>query len=114
MREAYRSLIVTVAVGHRKLLLTYISDCWSLTVVLQRCLHLPAESAMISVSRMRVRVLRLADRVCAAWTQSVQVVVVVRVRVHVLSRVRLLMLLLEEVLRSVVRALAAVEAHVCG
>lgn len=93
------------------------SDCWSLTVVLQRCLRLPAESAVLSVSRMRVRVLRLADRIRAAWTQSVQVVVVVRVRVHVLSRVRLLMLLLlllEEVLRSVVRALAAVEAHVCG
>lgn len=72
---------------------------------------------MLPVSRVRVRVLRLADRIRTAWTQSVQVVVVVRVRVHVLSRVRLLMLLLlllEEVLRAVVRALTAVEAHVRG
>lgn len=64
---------------------------------------------------MRVRVLRLTDRVRTAWTQSIQVVVVVRVRVHVLSRVcLLLLLLLEEVLRTVVRALPAVEAYVCG
>lgn len=75
---------------------------------------------MLPVSRVRVRVLRLADRIRTAWTQSVQVVVVVRVRIHMLSRVRLLMLLmlllllLEEVLRAVVRALAAVEAHVRG
>lgn len=83
-----------------------------LTTVLQRWLDLPAERAVLPVRRMGVRVLCLANRVGTAWTHPVQVIVVVRVRVHVLSRVRLLCLV--EILRAVERALAAVEAHVRG
>lgn len=102
-------------VEHRKLYITWINHCRRLTVILQRWLHLPAESTGLPVYRMRVRVLRLTDRICTAWTQSIQVVVVVRVWVHVLRGVRLLLLLLlEEVLWIIVRALTAVEAHVCG
>ena len=61
---------------------------------------------------MGVWVLCFPDGVGAARTHPVQVVVVVRVRVHVLSWVRLLRRV--EILRAVQRALAAVEAHVRG
>lgn len=80
---------------------------------MQRRLRVSAERPVLSVRRMEVRVFRLTDRVGPAGSPPVHVVVVVRVRVHVLSRVRLLLRRVE-ILRAIERALAAVEVHVRG
>lgn len=83
-----------------------------LTAVLQTWLNLPVECSVLPVCCMGVRVLCLPNGVGTAGTHSVQAVVVVCVRVHVLSGVRLLCRV--EILRAVERALAAIEAHICG
>lgn len=84
-----------------------------LTTLLQRWLDLPGECPMLPVACMRVRVFCLADGVYTAWTHPVKVIMVICVRVHMLSWVRLLLLLIE-ILRAVECALATIEAHVCG
>lgn len=83
-----------------------------LTAVLQTWLNLPVECSVLPVCCMGVRVLCLPNGVGTAGTHSVEAVVVVCVRVHVLSGVRLLCRV--EILRAVERALTAIEAHICG
>lgn len=110
--QRWRAAYATVLITFMLIFFLKFSVTGELTAVLQTWLNLPVECSVLPVCCMGVRVLCLPNGVGTAGTHSVEAVVVVCVRVHVLSGVRLLCRV--EILRAVERALTAIEAHICG